>query len=78
MDLSLSFGLWWVAACCSDVTNFIIMALVRQGVQALSYINNFGRVAMDKAMVTRHFNLMHATLKQLGMQEASHKTCPPA
>ena len=78
VDVSLSFGLHWAAACCQNVTTLINRALKEEGIEVLSCIDDFGRVAQDKNLACRHFKQLRTKLQQLGLQEALHKAAPPA
>ena len=81
MDISLSFGLWWVSACCQDVTNLIVSHLKPLGVSLLAYIDDFYLYffSSTKEEVTHHhFNSLCATFSRLGIEEAAHKACPPS
>ena len=71
IDLSLPFGLRGVASCCQDVTRLVVKSLKKHGVQAPSYINDFGGVIWDKASEGQHFNYW-VPLSRLGLQEAAH------
>ena len=55
VDMSLPFGLCWVAACCMDVTTLITRALMEEGIKVLAYIDDFGGVAQGKNLAGRHF-----------------------
>ena len=47
MDLRLPFGLHWIEACCQDVIS-LIRDLDKQGLNILSYIDDFRSVARDE------------------------------
>ena len=76
-DINLQSGLRWAAACYQDFTGLIFRELVINGSKLLGYINDFGGVAAEQ-QARQHFNLLHATLAWLGLQEATHKACPLA
>ena len=78
IDISLRFGLRCVAAHCQDVTTLITRELNRKGAAVLSYINNFGGIAMDQATAVTHFNNLKALLARPGLQEVAHKASPPS
>ena len=78
MDISLPFGLRWVAAFCQGITGLILRDLLGKALKVLSYIDNFSGVACSEQQAQQHFNLLNATLAWLGLQEAVQKTCPPA
>ena len=76
MDISLQFGLCWVAAHFQDITSIITRELNRKGLAILSYIDDFGGIAMDQATAATHFNNLSNILARLGLQEAAHKASP--
>ena len=79
IDLSLLFGLRWTVSSCQDVTSLVVKSLKNNGVQDLSYINEFRvAVARDEALAWQHFDPLGATLSQLGLKEAAYKACPRA
>ena len=47
VNISLLFGLRWVAVCCQDVTLLMVRVLKEEGVSALNYIDDLGRMALD-------------------------------
>ena len=77
-DISLPFGLFWVAAHCQDVTSLIKRELNSWGVTVLSYIDYFGAVATDQATAAIHFTNLRSLLAKLGLREAEHKGSPPS
>ena len=78
MDLNLPFRLSRTPACCQDVTSQIIRDLGRQGINILSYIDDFGGVVRDVDMAKQHFDLLSVDFKWLSLQEVKHKACPLA
>ena len=77
MDVSLPFGLHWVAACCQDVTTLITRAK-EESIKVLAYIDDFEGVAQGKNLACMHFKQLLTKLQQLGLQEALHKVAHPA
>ena len=73
MDVSLLFGLHWVAACCQGVTSIIIRKFTGQGLSLLSYIDDFGGMASTKAEATSHVNTLHTSLKASACKRLSTK-----
>lgn len=58
--------------------NLFFRDLGRQGLKILSYINDFGGMGRDEGIAKRQFDMLSATFKWLGLQEAMHKACPLA
>ena len=77
-DISLPFGFCWAAAHCQDITSLITRALNRKGASVLSYIDDFGDIAMDQAAAGTHFNNHRALLARLGLHRAAHKASFPS
>jgi hypothetical protein len=77
VDLSLPFGMRWAAACCQRVTSLVTHLLAKRGLDILVYIDDFAGVSRSRESAMQHFNTLQATLRQLGLQEASHKASPP-
>ena len=77
-DVSLPFSIRWAAAHCQDITSIITRELNRKGAAILSYIDDFGGIAMDQATANTHFNNLRDLLARLDLQEAAHKASSPS
>ena len=73
----MPFGLRWAVASCQDTTTLVTNHLREKGLQILNYIVGFGGVAPSKYKAAAHFDTAKATLQQLGLDDAKHKTSPP-
>ena len=56
----------------------LIRELTRPGAHVLSYIDDFGGVAADKATAATHFKKLQDILAHLGLQVETHKATPPS
>ena len=59
--------------------NHIVKYLGRQGLKILSYMDDFGGIASNEFEVaaTRHFDIMHATLRCPYLHDAVHVAIVP-
>ena len=78
VDVSLPFGMGWVAASCQNVTSLIARHLSSQGAHILTYSDNFCRVDSNKEQAQSRFHHRQAILDDLGLMEAKHKAFPPS
>ena len=78
IDVSLSFGLCWAAACCQEVTTHIVRALKEDDINTLAYIDDLGGMAHDRDTAQHNFNWLQDTLWHIGLQEVVHKVSPPS
>ena len=73
VDISLPFGLRWVASHCQDAINLVSREFWRRGLSLLNYIDDLGGVASSKLEGESHFAHLQDLLETLGLQETCHK-----
>ena len=76
VDVSLPFGIRWTASQCQDATNIIAREVNHHGASILNYIDDFQRVAKDRASPRLYFTCLHELLARLSITEAKYKASP--
>ena len=62
----------------ASVGQQITRELNSKGATVLSYIDDFGDIAIDQVTAATHFTNLKSLLAKLGLQEAAHKASPPS
>ena len=70
-------GLCSAAMACQRVTNAVCFMLSRVGCNVLSYLDNFMGISAPRTAFD-DFALTGSLLQALGLEESSHKACPPS
>ena len=76
-DVHLPMGLRSAAMACQRVTNAVCFMLSQYGCDVLSYLDDFMGVSAPPTAF-QHYALCGSLLAALGLQESSHKACPPS
>ena len=70
-------GLCSAAMACQRVTNAVCFMLSKSGCAVLSYLDDFMGISAPTTAF-EHYRLCGSLLDALGLQESSHKACPPS
>ena len=76
-DVRLPMGLRSAAMACQRVTNAVCFMLSRVGCNVLSYLDDFMGISAPRTAFA-DYALTGSLLQALGLQESSHKACPPS
>ena len=76
-DVRLPMGLCSAAMACQRVTNTVCFMLSKSGCAVLSYLDDFMGISAPSTAF-EHYRLCGSLLDALGLQESSHKACPPS
>ena len=76
-DVRLPMGLRSAAMACQRVTNAVCFMLSRVGCNVLSYLDDFMGISAPRTAFD-DYALTGSLLQALGLQESSHKACPPS
>ena len=76
-DVRLPMGLRSAAMACQRVTNAVCFMLSKSVGAVLSYLDDFMGISVP-TMAFEHYRLCGSLLDALGLQESSHKACPPS
>ena len=76
-DVHLPMGLRSAAMACQRVTNAVCFMLSKSGCAVLSYLDDFKGISAPSTAF-EHYRLCGSLLDALGLQESSHKACPPS
>ena len=76
-DVCLPMGLRSAAMACQRVTNAVCFMLSQAGCDVLSYLDDFIGISVPRTAYD-HYSFSGLLLQALGLQESSHKACPPS
>ena len=77
VDTGMPFGWVWGAALMHKTTEVPAKILQSEGYTAIPYVDDQAGVQKDKETATAAFQRAQTLLRELGLQEASHKAQPP-
>ena len=76
-DVRLPMGLHSAAMACQRVTKVVCFMLSQSDCDVLSYLDDFMGISAPTTAF-KHYALCGSLLDALGLQESSHKACPPS
>lgn len=76
-DVRLPMGLRSAAMACQRVTNAVCFMLSQVGCNVLGYLDNFMGISAPRTAFNDYART-GSLLQALGLQESSHKACPPS